>query len=164
MPKLLFDKKIFDLQKASKLNEGDAIKVLGHIAGLIRSGNELPQHVIDYLAGALEAASVEQDGRSAMLMLAKALHLVVPQRRPSVNWYDVGHAVEMLLLGGSEVRAVPNDVGGLRLQFVPHKGAPKKSLTIATEDIAGLLEIDASTIRRHYQTYKKAKEEHDSIE
>jgi hypothetical protein len=120
--------------------------------------------VIDYLAGALEVASVEQDGRSAMRVLAKALHLVVPQRRPSVNWYDAGHAVEMLLLGGSEVRAVPDDVGGLRIQFVPHEGAPKRSLTVAAEDIAGLFEIDASTIRRHYQMYKKAKEEHDSIE
>lgn len=166
MPKLLFDAKIFDLQKTSKLKkgDGDAIKLLGYIASLMRSGDELPPHAIDYLASALEAASAEHNGRDAMRALAEALHLVVPHCRPSSDWYDVGYAVEMLLLGGSKARLVPDGSGGLRVQFFEDKDSPGRSLTNATEEIAGLFEIDAKTARRYHQIYTEHKELHDSIE
>jgi len=164
MPKPLFDTFAFELQKKAPLNQIAAIELLGHIASSMRNGEELPPHVTDYLASALEAAATEHDGMSAMRALAKALHLVMPQRRRSADWHDVGIGVQRLLEGGWIARHVPDDGEGWRMEYIADDAAPKMSLTRAAEDIAGFFEIDAATARRYYEEYKKAKDAHDSIE
>jgi hypothetical protein len=138
MDKFSFDAEAYELMASASSDPSQAGALLLYIANQLRMREQLCDNVADWLADAFEAAG-HKSGKYAVKALSEALRLTFGNRRPAGDWVGIGAQVASLIDKG-------------------------KSITEASEAVAGDHDVDQTTARRYWKKYVQARKEHNEIE
>lgn len=106
-----FDVRVSECVKRAESSPDAAAQALLFAAEYLRAGEALPVDLIDYLAGAIEAAMVKPAASRGRALLNE-LKLTAQNRRPvDADWYAVGQRFDELMRAKQSRNASASQVG-----------------------------------------------------
>jgi len=135
-----FDARVVDALAWAAAEADAAAQALLLAAEYLRSGEPMPQDLVEHLAGAIESSMHEPSGVREIQFL-QSLKLTAKNARPKGNYYEVGLVVEESLRAGDNITTALDEV---------------------IADPRFKIESRA-TARKLYNQYLRARAEHDSI-